>query len=81
MAGRPRSAGRPLAGQWAGAEFAALVQLFLAGVPVPYPVSVVGTEVLLEFIGEPDGTGAPGWPSCARPVPCWSHCGTSWSSP
>ena len=48
-----------LAGQWATAEFAALVQLFRAGVPVPYPVSVLGTEVLLEFIGGPDGTAAP----------------------
>ncbi len=27
--------------------------------PVPYPVQVLGTEVLLEFIGEPDGTAAP----------------------
>ena len=47
------------AGQWARAEFAALIQLYLAGAPVPYPVSVVGTEVLLEFIGEADGTAAP----------------------
>jgi RIO kinase 1 len=48
-----------LAGQWARAEFGALVQLYTAGVPVPYPVSVVETEVLLEFIGDPDGTAAP----------------------
>src|ERR1700744_2500819 len=48
-----------LAGQWAVAEFAALVQLFQVGVPVPYPVSVLGTEVLLEFIGDADGTAAP----------------------
>jgi RIO kinase 1 len=59
MAGRTAFGREALAGQWAGAEFGALVQLFLAGVPVPYPVSVIGTEVLLEFIGEPDGTGAP----------------------
>ena len=48
-----------MADQWAVAEFAALVQLFQAGVPVPYPVSVQGTEVLLEFIGDADGTAAP----------------------
>src|SRR6201994_2235907 len=48
-----------LAGQWAVAEFTALVQLFQAGVPVPYPVSVLGTEVLLQFIGDADGTAAP----------------------
>jgi RIO kinase 1 len=59
MAGRTAFGREALAGQWAGAEFGALVQLFLAGVPVPYPVSVVGTEVLLEFIGEADGIGAP----------------------
>lgn len=48
-----------IAGQWANAEFTALCQLHAAKVPVPYPVQIVGTEVLLEFIGEPDGTGAP----------------------
>jgi RIO kinase 1 len=48
-----------IAGQWANAEFAALCQLHQARVPVPYPVQIVGTELLLEFIGDPDGTGAP----------------------
>jgi RIO kinase 1 len=48
-----------IAGQWANAEFDALCQLHRARVPVPYPVQIVGTEVLLEFIGDPDGTGAP----------------------
>ncbi len=59
VAGRTAFGRQALAGQWAAAEFGALVQLFLAGVPVPYPVSVVGTEVLLEFIGTPDGQAAP----------------------
>jgi len=45
--------------QWAAAEFAALSQLSAAGLPVPYPVQVLGPELLLEFIGEPDGTAAP----------------------
>jgi RIO kinase 1 len=48
-----------IAGQWANAEFTALCQLHSAKVPVPYPVQITGTEVLLEFIGDPDGTGAP----------------------
>jgi RIO kinase 1 len=48
-----------IAVQWANAEFSALRTFHLAGVPVPYPVQVLGTEVLLEFIGEPDGTAAP----------------------
>jgi RIO kinase 1 len=48
-----------IAGQWANAEFSALCQLHQARVPVPYPVQILGTEVLLEFIGDPDGTGAP----------------------
>ena len=48
-----------IAGQWANAEFAALCQLHGAGLPVPYPVQITGTEVLLEFIGDPDGTAAP----------------------
>jgi RIO kinase 1 len=45
--------------QWASAEFDALSQLHQAGVPVPYPAQIVGTELLLEFIGDPDGTAAP----------------------
>jgi RIO kinase 1 len=54
------SVGREMiATQWANAEFSALCQFHLAGVPVPYPVQVLGTEVLLEFIGSPDGTAAP----------------------
>ena len=48
-----------IAGQWAQAEFNALVQLYDARVPVPYPVQILGTEILLEFIGDADGTGAP----------------------
>ena len=48
-----------IAGQWANAEFTALCRLHNAGVPVPYPVQILGTEVLLEFIGDADGTAAP----------------------
>jgi len=48
-----------IAQQWAKAELSALSTLHQAGVPVPYPVQVTGTELLLEFIGQPDGTAAP----------------------
>jgi RIO kinase 1 len=48
-----------LAAQWATAEFAALSTLWSAGAPVPYPVQQHGTELLLEFIGDEDGTAAP----------------------
>ncbi len=52
-----------LAGQWAAAEFAALQRLWTEdgqdGVRVPYPVARQGTELVMEFIGEPDGTPAP----------------------
>ena len=40
------------AGHWAFAEFDALGRLYTAGVPVPYPVQVDGTELLMEFIGD-----------------------------
>jgi RIO kinase 1 len=59
MAGRTTAGREMIARQWANAEFAALGQLCQAGVAVPYPVQVLGTELLLEFIGEPDGTAAP----------------------
>ena len=57
---RRTSFGRELAAaSWAQAEFAALCRLHRLGAAVPYPVQIVGTEVLLEFVGDPDGTAAP----------------------
>lgn len=38
------------AGAWANAEFSALRTVFQLGVPVPYPVQVNETEILMEFI-------------------------------
>ena len=51
MASRSRYGRQVLAGQWAVAEFQALGALWSLGVPVPYPVQVDGSEVLMEFIG------------------------------
>jgi len=48
-----------IAGLWANAEFTALCRLYREGIPVPYPVQITGTEVLLEFIGDTNGTAAP----------------------
>jgi RIO kinase 1 len=59
MARRSAVGREMIAQQWAAAEFGALGQLWQAGVPVPYPVQVTGTEILLEFIGSADGTAAP----------------------
>ncbi len=59
MARRTATGRAMIAEQWASAEFDALSRLHQAGVPVPYPVQVTGTEILLEFIGEPDLTAAP----------------------
>ncbi|MBN9156959.1 MAG: serine/threonine protein kinase [Microbacterium sp.] len=47
------------AAQWSFAEFEALRRMHELGAPVPYPVQVTGTEVLMEFIGSADGVGAP----------------------
>jgi len=62
-----------LAGQWANAEFEALSRLWQVGsstgtIAVPYPVQLDGTELLLEFVGEDDGTAAPRLAQ-ARPDP------------
>jgi RIO kinase 1 len=69
------SFGRELiAGQWAAAEFDALSRLWLLGrltgaIAVPYPVQVTGTELMLEFIGDPEtGEAAPRLAQ-ARPGP------------
>ena len=73
MANRTAFGREMIAGQWAGAEFGALCRLWeLGAARCPYPVQFLGTELLLEFIGEPDGEAAPrlaqlraGRPSCA----------------
>jgi RIO kinase 1 len=49
---------RAAAGQWARAEFDTLSRLHAAGLAVPYPVQIQGTEVCMEFIGtRPDSPG------------------------
>ena len=86
--GQPGDGGRTdfgrqvIAGQWAEAEFGALCRLLQLGVPVPYPVQILGTELLLEFIG--DGrrhagraTPGPAPPGHGRPG---RSVGSSWST-
>lgn len=59
MSSRSAFGRQAIAGQWAAAEFSALARLYAAGAPVPYPAQVLDTELLLEFIGSPDGIAAP----------------------
>jgi RIO kinase 1 len=46
------------AGEWAISEWGALVRLWQLGLPVPYPVQIDGTEILMEWITY-DGESAP----------------------
>ncbi len=46
------------AGEWAISEWGALNRLWLLGLPVPYPVQIDGTEILMEWITV-DGETAP----------------------
>lgn len=46
------------AGQWAWAEWECLKRLWALGLPVPYPVQIDGTEILMEWITV-DGETAP----------------------
>jgi RIO kinase 1 len=48
-----------IAGQWAVAEFTMLSRLWSAGAAVPYPVQLLGTELMMEFVGSADGIAAP----------------------
>ena len=48
-----------IAGQWAAAEFHVLSQLWSLGAAVPYPVQLLGTKLMMEFIGTTDGIAAP----------------------
>ncbi|HEX2299198.1 MAG TPA: RIO1 family regulatory kinase/ATPase [Pseudonocardiaceae bacterium] len=61
-----------LAGQWAAAEFSALCRLWQIGAPVPYPVQLHGTELLLEYLDEEDGQAAPRLAQL-RPGPAQLH--------
>lgn len=55
------------AGQWAGAEWDSLRRCWELGVPVPYPVQIDGTEILMELVTV-DGRPAPRLAS-SRPEP------------
>lgn len=57
--------------QWARTEFDTLKQLWAAGLPVPYPVQIIGTELCMEFVGTDDERGAIAAPRLqdARPEP------------
>ncbi|SCE92617.1 RIO kinase 1 [Micromonospora viridifaciens] len=65
MAGRTAFGRQMIAGQWAAAEFAALARLWEIGaasgrIAVPYPVQLLGTELMLEFVGDAEeGQAAP----------------------
>ncbi len=65
MAGRTAFGRQMIAGQWAAAEFAALARLWEVGaasgrIAVPYPVQLLGTELMLEFVGDAEeGQAAP----------------------
>jgi RIO kinase 1 len=58
MARRTEFGKAVISGQWAMAEFEALGALWALGLPVPYPVQLNETEMLMEFIGN-DGMAAP----------------------
>ncbi|MHC2997811.1 serine protein kinase RIO [Microbacterium sp. HJ5] len=51
VAGRSSYGRTVAAAHWASSEFAALRTAWSAGIPVPYPVQLSGTELLMEFIG------------------------------
>jgi RIO kinase 1 len=59
MATRTAFGRQLIAQQWAAAEFSALSTFHSAGLPVPYPVQVLGSELMLEFVGTADGEAAP----------------------
>lgn len=42
--------------QWVETEFATLGRLWTAGVSVPYPVQRLGSEIMIEFLGDEEST-------------------------
>ncbi|MGI8869114.1 MAG: RIO1 family regulatory kinase/ATPase [Mycobacteriales bacterium] len=59
LANRTRFGRQVAATEWAITEFGVLTTLWELGAPVPYPVQLDRTEILLEFIGDDDGGAAP----------------------
>ncbi|GIF77530.1 serine protein kinase RIO [Asanoa siamensis] len=65
MTGRTSFGRELIAGQWASAEFTALSRLWEVAssygtITVPYPVQLIGTELMLEFVGDAEeGLAAP----------------------
>lgn len=57
------------AGQWAMAEWEALKRCWELGLPVPYPVQVDGTEILMEWIAVETDDGVDTAPRLARTRP------------
>jgi RIO kinase 1 len=76
MANRTALGRELISGQWAWAEHAALSRLWSLGLPVPYPVQLDGTRLLIEFIGDDDGVAAPRLAQVraerARLAPLWT---------
>jgi len=68
MARRTEFGRQLISSQWASAEFNALGELWGLGLPVPYPVQLNGTELLMEFIGG-QGESAPAAPRLAQTRP------------
>jgi RIO kinase 1 len=65
MANRSAFGREAIASEWAAAEFGALCRLWETAKQLeiapftPYPVQILDTEILQEFIGTPDGVAAP----------------------
>jgi RIO kinase 1 len=80
MAARTAFGRELLAGKWAAAEFAALSTLWTAGAPVPYPVQLIGSELMMEFIDDGTGTAAPRLATATVPpgVPVTDWYNTLW---
>lgn len=45
------------AARWANAEWMYLRMAWENGIPVPYPVQICGTEIMMEFIADPENAG------------------------
>ena len=69
---RKSTFGREVArGEWAASEWNALVRCWRLGLPVPYPVQIDGTEILMEWITVATDDGPANAPRLAqtRPAP------------
>ena len=81
IAARSATGRAMISAQWASAEFAALSRLWAAGLPVPYPVQILGTDFCRSSSANRTARPRRGWPRPGRLEPARQPVGPAGDCP